>query len=110
MTPPLYEQPGPLLVPGKREPEEPQDHGLRRSRGGLTTKIHMLCDANSVAMKFLLSGGQASDITYAQPLLDQAYIPACAGAPANAADGCWRIKDMTQKRYVGTATGIGCNR
>lgn len=43
---------------GKRGPEEPQDHALGRSRGGLTTKIHMLCDANGVPLNFLLSGGQ----------------------------------------------------
>ncbi|WP_277052974.1 transposase, partial [Zestomonas thermotolerans] len=28
----------------KGGPEEPVDHALGRSRGGLTTKIHMLCD------------------------------------------------------------------
>ena len=33
-----------------------------RSRGGLTTKVHMLCDANDIPLKFLLSGGQAGDI------------------------------------------------
>lgn len=30
----------------------------------------MLCDANGVPLRFLLSGGQVSDISYAQPLLD----------------------------------------
>ncbi|MCF5370969.1 IS5 family transposase [Pseudomonas sp. PA-4-8C] len=66
---------------GKRGFEEPQDHALGRSRGGLTTKIHMLCDANGVPLRFLLSGGQASDIAYAQPLLDQACIPSLRGRP-----------------------------
>ncbi|GFZ61590.1 hypothetical protein ALP44_200120 [Pseudomonas syringae pv. theae] len=56
----------------KRVPEELQDHALGRSRGGLTTKIHMRCDANGVPLCFLLSGGQASDIAYAQSLLDEA--------------------------------------
>ena len=37
---------------GKREPEEPVDHTLGRSRGGLTTKIHMVCDANGVPYVF----------------------------------------------------------
>lgn len=36
----------------------------------------MLCDANGVPLRFLLSGGQASDISYAQPLLDEVSIPA----------------------------------
>lgn len=56
-------------------PDEPADHALGRSRGGLTTEIHMLCDANGTLLRFLLSGGQASDISYAQPLLDEVSIP-----------------------------------
>jgi len=56
-------------------PDEPTDHGLGRSRGGLTTKIHMLCDDNGIPLRFLLTGGQASDISYAQPLLDEVSIP-----------------------------------
>lgn len=35
----------------------------------------MLCDANGVPLRFLLSGGQASDISYAEPLLDDVCIP-----------------------------------
>jgi len=35
----------------------------------------MLCDANGTPLRFLLSGGQASDISYAQPLLDEVSIP-----------------------------------
>lgn len=45
------------------------------------TKIHMLCDANGVPLHFLLSVGQASDIAYVQPLLDEAYIPSLRGCP-----------------------------
>lgn len=55
--------------------EEPIDHALGRSRGGLTTKIHLVCDANGIPLRFLLSPGQASDFTHAQPLLDQVRIP-----------------------------------
>jgi transposase len=35
----------------------------------------MLCDANGIPLCFLLSGGQASDISYAQPFLDEVSIP-----------------------------------
>ncbi|WP_371920337.1 IS5 family transposase [Pseudomonas sp. URIL14HWK12:I3] len=66
---------------GKKGGEEPQDHALGRSRGGLTTKIHMLCDANGIPLRFLLSGGNASDINYAQPLLDGAHVPTQRGRP-----------------------------
>ncbi len=65
----------------KRGAEEPQDHALGRSRGGLTTKIHMLRDANGVPLHFLLSGGQASDIAYAQPALNETYVPSLPGRP-----------------------------
>ncbi|NBA93555.1 IS5 family transposase [Pseudomonas sp. R5(2019)] len=66
---------------GKKGADEPSDHALGRSRGGLTTKIHMLCDANGVPLRFLLPGGQASDIAYAQPLLDEVCIPSLRGRP-----------------------------
>lgn len=66
---------------GKKGSEEPLDHALGRSRGGLTTKIHMLCDANGVPLRFLLSPGQASDISNAQALMDQVRIPGKPGRP-----------------------------
>lgn len=59
----------------KRGAEQPADHALEHSHGGLTTKIHMLCDANRAPFRFLLSGGQTSKISYAQPLLDKVSIP-----------------------------------
>jgi len=34
-----------------------------------------------VPLRFLLSGGQASDIAYAKPLLDEACIPSLRGRP-----------------------------
>ncbi|MEB0190828.1 MULTISPECIES: IS5 family transposase [unclassified Pseudomonas] len=65
----------------KGGPEEPVDHALGRSRGGLTTKIHLICDANGIPLRFMLSPGQASDIAHAQPLLDQVRIPGKSGRP-----------------------------
>ena len=35
----------------------------------------MLCDANGTPLRFLLSGGHASDISYAHPLLNEVSIP-----------------------------------
>ncbi|MCO7568336.1 IS5 family transposase, partial [Pseudomonas sp. S 311-6] len=66
---------------GKRGAEEPTDHALGRSRGGLTTKIHMVCDTRGVPLHFILSGGQASDISHAEPLLDGVHIPTERGRP-----------------------------
>ncbi|NBF08131.1 IS5 family transposase [Pseudomonas sp. Fl4BN1] len=90
---------------GKKGAEEPQDHALGRSRGGLTTKIHMLCDARGVSLNFLLSGGQASDIAYAQPLLDGAYIPSLRGRPRKRCR--WLLAD---KGYDADALRRYCDR
>ena len=65
----------------------------------------MLCDANGVPLKFLLSGGQASDIAYAQPLLDEAYIPSLRGRPSNRCR--WLLAD---KGYDGEALRRYCDR
>lgn len=62
----------------KKGAEEPVDHALGLSRR-LTTKIHMVCNANGVSLGFLLSPGQASNISNAQALLDQIRIPGKQG-------------------------------
>lgn len=42
---------------------------LGRSRGGITTKIHLLCNAEGRPMDFELSGGEVSDIKIAPELV-----------------------------------------
>jgi len=48
---------------------EPADHALGRSRGGLSTKIHALTDRFCCPLTILLSPGQAGDNPYLLPLL-----------------------------------------
>ncbi|WP_458387133.1 IS5 family transposase [Rhizobium pisi] len=48
----------------------PKDQALGRSRGGLTTKIHMLADALGRPLRFIVTAGQVGDITQAPALLD----------------------------------------
>lgn len=43
---------------------------MGRSRGGLTTKIHMLADALGRPLRFIITAGQVGDITQAPALLD----------------------------------------
>lgn len=50
--------------------QEPGDHGIGRSRGGLTTKIHSLVDGGVRPVTVLLSAGQAGDNPRLVPLLD----------------------------------------
>jgi hypothetical protein len=49
---------------------EPDDHGLGRSRGGLTTKVHALIDNGVHPVVVQLSPGQAGDNPRLVPLLD----------------------------------------
>lgn len=48
---------------------EPVDHALGRSRGGLSTKIHALTDLFCCPLTLMLSPGQAGDNPYLEPLL-----------------------------------------
>ncbi|WP_210312654.1 IS5 family transposase [Rhizobium giardinii] len=48
----------------------PRNQALGRSRGGLTTKIHMLADALGRPLRFIVTAGQVGDITQAPALLD----------------------------------------
>jgi transposase len=47
------------------------DAALGRSRGGLTTKIHLLCNQLGEPVDFLLTAGQVADCTQALPLLGE---------------------------------------
>jgi transposase len=40
---------------------EPADHGLGRSRGGLTTKVHLACEQGQKPLSILVTAGQRGD-------------------------------------------------
>ncbi|TGT74787.1 transposase, partial [Mesorhizobium sp. M8A.F.Ca.ET.161.01.1.1] len=65
-----------------------RDHCLGRSRGGLTTKIHALVDAQGRPIKLTLTAGQMSDIASAADLIkdlpEGAMLLADKGYDANA--------------------------
>ncbi len=63
----------------KRDPKEPDDHALGRSRGGFSTKIHILCDGHGYPLHFHLTPGQTHESTVLDTLLE--------GADANLCDG-----------------------
>ena len=44
-------------------------NALGRSRGGFTSKIHARCDNQGLPLGFILTGGEASDYTAAEPLM-----------------------------------------
>ncbi|WP_371651142.1 IS5 family transposase [Streptomyces mirabilis] len=55
--------------------DEPDDHALGRSRGGLTTKVHLACDGQGRPLAFLLSPGQRHDSVSARSLLERIRVP-----------------------------------
>jgi transposase len=52
------------------DPEEPADHALGCSRGGFSTKIHVLGDGHGHPLHFHLTPGQAHETTGLVPLLE----------------------------------------
>jgi putative transposase len=53
---------------------EPPDHGLGRSRGGLSSKAHLLVDGLGRPLVVLVSPGQAGDSPALAMLLDQLSV------------------------------------
>ena len=41
--------------------DEPADHGLGRSRGGLTTKVHLACEQGQKPLSVIVTAGQRGD-------------------------------------------------
>ncbi|MFE6946600.1 IS5 family transposase [Streptomyces chartreusis] len=60
---------------GINRTDEPDDHALGRSRGGLSTKIHLACDGRGRPLAILLTPGQRHDSICARPLLESIRVP-----------------------------------
>ena len=54
---------------------EPADHALGRSRGGLTTKIHLACEQGQKVMSLLVTAGQRGDSPQFQAVLEAISVP-----------------------------------
>jgi transposase len=72
-TEPSFERLDVRLAAGKKkDPQEPADHALGRSRGGFSTKIHILCDGLGHPLNFHLTPGQAHESTVLDIVLEGA--------------------------------------
>src|SRR5699024_1962887 len=69
-TAPTSSAPQGALWNHKNLREEPPDHALGRSRGGLSTKIHQLVDGHGLPLVILCGPGQGGDSPMLGPLLD----------------------------------------
>ncbi|WP_428834100.1 IS5 family transposase [Microbispora maris] len=54
---------------------EPSDHALGRSRGGLTSKIHLVCDGRGRPLALLVTGGNVNDCIRLQQVLQAIRVP-----------------------------------
>jgi transposase len=54
----------------KRDPEEPADHALGRSRGGFSTKLHLLSDDRGHPLHVHITAGQAHESQSLEILLE----------------------------------------
>ncbi|GGX52873.1 IS5 family transposase [Streptomyces noursei] len=54
---------------------EPDDHGLGRSRGGLTTKLHLAVEQGQKPMSIVITAGQRGDSPQFEPVLERIRVP-----------------------------------
>ena len=54
---------------------EPADHGLGRSRGGLTTKVHLACEQRQKPLSVVITAGQRGDSPQFQVVLERIAVP-----------------------------------
>ena len=67
---------------------EPADHGLGRSRGGLTTKVHLACEQRQKPLSVVITAGQRGDSPQFQPVLGRIAVPRPGpGRPRTAGPG-----------------------
>ncbi|WP_432215538.1 IS5 family transposase [Streptomyces subrutilus] len=65
---------------------EPGDHAIGRSRGGLTTKIHLAADAHCRPLAFVLTAGQAGDAPAFAHVMARLRVPRRRGRPRTRPD------------------------
>lgn len=54
---------------------EPDDHGLGRSRSGLTTKLHLAVEQGQKPLSLLVTAGRRHNSPQFQPVLDGIRVP-----------------------------------
>jgi transposase len=58
---------------------EPADHGLGRSRGGLTTKLHLGCEQRQRPLSIVVTAGQRGDSPQFRAVLEGIRVPRLGG-------------------------------
>lgn len=97
--------------PGGIAAAEPADHALGRSRGGLTTKLHLACEQGRKVLAFVVTGGQRGDSPQFTAVLQRIRVPRLgAGRPRCRPDRVLADRAYSSKANRGylRRRGIGC--
>jgi hypothetical protein len=87
---------------------ESADHGLGRSRGGLTTKVHLACEQGQKPLSIVITAGQRGDSPQFVPVLAGIGCPASVVvAPAPGPIGCWPTRHTPPAPTVATCDATG---
>jgi transposase len=75
----------------QREPpggtrQEPADHGLGRSRGGFSTKVHLACEQGQKPLAIVVTAGQRGDAPPFTAVMDAIRVPRPCGRPRTRPD------------------------
>ncbi|MGW0582925.1 IS5 family transposase, partial [Streptomyces sp. NPDC002920] len=54
---------------------EPRDHGLGRSRGGFTTKLHLAVEQGQKPLSMVVTAGQCGDSPQFEAVLEKVRVP-----------------------------------
>ena len=74
---------------------EPADHGLGRSRGGLTTKVHLACEQGQKPLSVVITAGQRGDSPQFQVVLGRIRVP----RPGRGRPRTWPDRVRADKAY-----------
>lgn len=73
------------------------DRNIGRSRGGITTKIHLLCNEYGLPIDFMVTGGEVHDVKLAPDLIARNKM---AGLIADKAYGSGEVRSALNKRKL----------
>jgi transposase len=84
--------------------QEPADHALGRSRGGFSTKVHLVCDSQGILLAVWVTAGQTHETQGFEPVMNRAQRPRRAGRPR------WPQQGAGDKGYSASCVRDWLNR
>src|SRR5213083_144303 len=70
----------------KRGAEEPRDHALGRSRGGFSSKLHLVADGHGLPLAIHVTAGQVPESTQFEEVMNRVRIRQPIGPPRTRPD------------------------